>query len=167
MHSNNANPTQPASSESFWSLLGQLVATKSFSKRSLESILGITLRRSDANRFFEFYESDSFSVREIEIQKAELRLQKGATDVGLVLIDIKQPCIKLAEIENRHGPLSVLPPGGDSTEEMTYYTFAYAWGRLSFGFPQDRSACLARIVLETKALQEAESATTTASPRRI
>src|ERR1700733_2744290 len=136
MHNTDANSKSHSSSELFWSLLEQLMREKPFNKKRLESILNITLRRFEANRFFEFYESDSFIWRDVRIGRIELRAKRGTDNLGLILIDINSPCIRLPEIESRYTDLSVVAPGGHSSDEMTYYSHTYVQGTLSFGFPQ-------------------------------
>lgn len=140
---------QQNSAESFWALLDELVNQKPFNKRSLESILGIPLRRVDKNKFFEFYESEAAVVRGVSIQRAELRARKNAANSGLLLLDIKEPCVVQGDLRKHHaGALSVTPPSGNSPDERIYYTADHPWGSVSFGFAQQAPNCLVSLVLD-------------------
>jgi hypothetical protein len=137
------------SSMQFWVFLDQLLVAKPFNPRTFESILHVPLRRTDRNQFFEYFSSGKAEVQGIAIDKAELRTKQGSPNIGLISLEISGPCISVGEVKQRFHDLSVTLPGGDSPNEMIYFSAALAWGKLSFGFSQMHSNCLTRIVLDS------------------
>jgi len=134
----------------FWVLLDQLMTQGHFNKPSVDSILRTSLRRVHRNKFYDFYESENATAPGLILRSVELRLKKNTNDVGILIIDFREPCVTLAEIKKRHSMLAITPPTGHSADELTYYTADYASRRLSFGFPQDHAGCAVRVVVETK-----------------
>lgn len=137
-----------ATIENLGALLDKLVTLKPFDRNSFELLFSSQLRRVGGNNFYDFYEGSQRVLDGISVGGIELRARKNATNVGLISIDVFEPCILLSDLERRYVITAIFPPSGNLPNEMTYYNSDNAWGSLRFGFLQENPDCLARVIFE-------------------
>lgn len=124
--------------------------------RHLETILRPAEERSTEYTLIYVGGSDAAGM----FEEVELRLPASARPTGsqlLILTVSRASCVKESEIIERygHGELS-LPTPRQPPDSPVYRVFPRAWGKLSFGFARDGSACLREVVIDVEASAEVQ-----------
>jgi hypothetical protein len=135
-------------------LVDRLVAGRPLNPERVERQTGIELHPVEsANPYWAFFESKD--VPPGTLAKIELRLRKSPPESGeslLVLVLGQGHSIPLEEVFAKHGrdpSLSVPPPHGPP-DQLMYYVYPFAWGKLSFGAPRTKSGSVTQVVLTMK-----------------
>jgi hypothetical protein len=132
----------------FEKLLQKLGDAYPWSVDKLEKVLGVRLAPK-TNQFNEYIISyganDVAYADELLVSEVELRLKKETGDFILLIlrIDKNTTCITREKIKHIYPDLVLTSvPSGHSWEEEARFSAKQVWGRLSFGFKENRPNCL-------------------------
>jgi hypothetical protein len=140
---------------SLWDILGVLEMQAPFAAPAVAQALGAKLqeRVEHGNPLFHFYRTDALRLHDgVVLSDLDLRIRKGSTAPGFLVLTIGGSCVARAALQARFGNLAIMDvPHGHSREEQTVFSAARPWGRLSFGFRERDPDCLATVVFDTEA----------------
>ena len=117
----------------------------------IEQIFQSTFSKlSASNQYFTFWEGNGGSLQEgVYVPRIVLGLRNDDIRYpGILTLNVSGTCVKLDEIKNKYGELTVVGlPRGRSEDEETKYEAQAPWGKLVFGFAERNPDCLSSVGL--------------------
>jgi hypothetical protein len=137
-----------------WQVIETLAKQVPFSKAKVESVLSIRLLESDerSNDVFQFFKGESIELMNgIAVSGVDLRIKREGPHPGFLVLGLQGSCIGLEEVRKYYSNLEITStPRGGSLDEVTAHSTQQPWGRLSFGFKERKTECLASIVFDPR-----------------
>jgi len=117
----------------------------------IEQLFQSKFSKLDAsNQYFTFWEGDGGSLQGgVTAPRIVLGLRNNdIKDPGMLTLNLSGTCVKLDEIKNKYGELTIVGvPRGRSEDEETKYEAQAPWGKLVFGFAERNPDCLSSVGL--------------------
>ena len=135
-----------------WRVVDALAQQIPFSKQKVETVLSTRLKEENRNDYTVFFEGVGGEPdKGVVISNVDLRLKLTGKDPGFLVLDISGACVTIDQVRARYGDIELTGmPRGSSLEEEFNYSKFLPWGRVSFGFKEEKPDCLSSISFHPK-----------------
>ncbi len=141
--------TMTTAAMAFDDLITALITAPPVTPVQVETALATALSIAPGDGPFRIYAGKAGPGSDGRSATVEYRMpvSAAATAGPMLILKLDGPCLNKAQVQNRYGPLTILDvPRGASLDEEASFARTYAWGRLSFGFPERNRDCAKTVV---------------------